>query len=98
EHPEEHAAREEIYENLMAGRISALEKLTVLVVEPMKEPYVKEIEPGLHSLQAEVGGDIATTYPLSDPVELVCNDEGKLIGLELNRGLRDEHGEIYDIM
>ena len=21
-----------------------------------------------------------------------------LIGLELNRGLRDEHGEIYDIM
>lgn len=166
EHPEEHAAREEIYENLMAGRISALdeklaalgqtqkdylpseiekfkdatgyeefldfdpavikaaledpdkshvdemlafaeqagrehaapEKLTVLVVEPMKEPYVKEIEPGLHSLQAEVGGDIATTYPLSDPVGLVCNDEGKLIGLELNRGLRDEHGEIYDIM
>ena len=29
---------------------------------------------------------------------LVCNDEGKLIGLELNRGLRDEHGEIYDVM
>ena len=77
---------------------AAPEKLTVLVVEPMKEPYVKEIEPGLHSLQAEVGGDIATTYPLSDPVGLVCNDEGKLIGLELNRGLRDEHGEIYDIM
>ena len=29
---------------------------------------------------------------------LVCNDEGKLIGLELNRGLRDENGEIYDIV
>ena len=77
---------------------TAPEKLTVLVVEPMKEPYVKEIVPGLHSLQAEVGGDIATAYPFSDPVGLVCNDEGKLIGLELNRGLRDEHGEIYDIM
>ena len=77
---------------------TAPEKLTVLVVEPMKEPYVKEIDPGLHSLQAEVGGDIATAYPFSDPVGLVCNDEGKLIGLELNRGLRDEHGEIYDIM
>ena len=74
------------------------EKMTVLVVEPMKEPYLKEIDPGLHSLQAEVGGDIAATYPFSDPVGLVCNDEGKLIGLELNRGLRDEHGEIYDIM
>ena len=77
---------------------TAPEKLTVLVVEPMKEPYVKEIDPGLHSLQAEVGGDIAASYPFSDPVGLVCNDEGKLIGLELNRGLRDEHGEIYDVM
>ena len=26
------------------------------------------------------------------------NDEGKLIGLDLNRGLRDENGEIYDIV
>ena len=174
EHPEEHAAKEEIYENLMAGRISALdeklaslgqtqedylpseiekfkdatgyeecldvdpqvireaienpdqshvdemlafaeqanreyeaelygqqaapEKLTVLVVEPMKEPYVKEIAPGLHALQAEVGGDIAASYPFDDPVGLVLNDEGKLIGLDLNRSLRDEHGEIYDIV
>ena len=43
--------------------------------------YLKEIDPDLHSLQAEVGGDIAATYPFSDPVGLVCNDEGKLIGL-----------------
>ena len=60
--------------------------------------YLKEIAPGLHSLQAEVGGDIAATYPFSDPVGLVCNDEGKLIGLELNRGLRDGEGNLYDIM
>ncbi len=77
---------------------TAPEKLTVLVVEPMKEPYVKEIDPGLHSLQAEVGGDIAASYPFDDPVGLVLNDEGKLIGLDLNRSLRDEHGEIYDIV
>ena len=77
---------------------TAPEKLTVLVVEPMKEPYVKEIDPGLHVLQAEVGGDIAASYPFDDPVGLVLNDEGKLIGLDLNRSLRDEHGEIYDIV
>lgn len=77
---------------------AAPKKITVLVVEPRKEPYVKEIDPGLHSLQAEVGGDIGATYPFSDPVALVCNDEGKLIGLDLNRGLRDENGELYDIM
>ena len=74
------------------------EKLTVLVVEPMKEPYVKRIGPGLHALQAEVGGDIAVSYPFDDPVGLVLNDEGKLIGLESNRSLRDDHGEIYDIV
>ncbi len=74
------------------------EKMTVLVVEPRKEPYLKEIDPGLHSLQAEVGGDIAASYPFNDPVGLVLNDEGKLIGLELNRGLRDEDGNLYDIM
>ena len=60
--------------------------------------YVKEIDPGLHALQAEVGGDIAASYPFDDPVGLVLNDEGKLIGLDLNRSLRDEHGEIYDIV
>ena len=64
----------------------------------MKEPYVKEIDPGLHALQAEVGGDIAASYPFDDPVGLVLNDEGKLIGLDLNRSLRDDHGEIYDIV
>ena len=85
-------------EMLSAAERAASEKMTVLVVEPMKEPYVKEINSDLHSLQAEVGGDIGTTYPYSDPVALVCNDEGKLIGLELNRGLRDENGEIYDIV
>ena len=77
---------------------TAPEKLTVLVVEPLKEPYVKEIDSGLHALQAEVGGDIAASYPFDDPVGLVLNDEGKLIGLDLNRSLRDEHGEIYDIV
>ena len=85
-------------EMLSAAEKVASEKMTVLVVEPMKEPYVKEIDPDLHSLQAEVGGDIGATYPYSDPVALVCNDEGKLIGLDLNRGLRDEDGEIYDIV
>ena len=74
------------------------EKMTVLVVEPRKEPYVKEIDHGLHSLQAEVGGSIGAAYPFPDPVALVCHDEGKLIGLELNRGLRDDSEELYDIM
>ncbi len=74
------------------------EKLTVLVVEPLKEPYKKEISTGLSSLQAEVGGYIQAVYPYEDAVALVCNEEGKLEGLPLNRALRDEDGDVYDIV
>ncbi len=43
-------------------------------------------------------GNIAAAYLFSDPVALVCNDEGKLISLDLNRTLRDVQGQIYDIV
>ena len=58
--------------------------IAVLIVEPGKEPYVKEIDSGLESLQHEVGGCIEAIYPYEDPVALVCNEEGKLEGLPLN--------------
>lgn len=74
------------------------ETLTVLVVEPDKKPYVKEILSGLASLQHEVGGNIEAVYPYEEPVALICNEEGKLDGLPLNRALRDDDGEIYDIV
>ena len=60
-------------------------KITVLVVEPLMEPYVKEIDSGLKSLQKEVGGYIQAVYPFEEPVAIICNEEGKLIGLEGNR-------------
>lgn len=74
------------------------EKMTVLVVEPLKEPYVKQIAPGYKSMQAEVDGAFQAIYPYDDPVALVCNDEGKLVGMDLNRGLRDDTGNLYDIV
>lgn len=74
------------------------EKITVLVVEPEKKPYVKEIDSGLESLQHEVGGYIEALYPFEDPVAIVCNEEGKLEGLPLNRCLRDDEGKPYDIV
>ena len=68
------------------------------MVEPMKKPYMKESGPDLHALQAEVGGNIATSYPFDDLMGQVLNDEGKLISLDLNRSLQDKYGEIYDIV
>ena len=34
----------------------------------------------------------------NEPVALVCNDEGKLLDLPANRGLRNKDGQIYDIV
>jgi len=73
-------------------------KITVLVVEPEKAPYIKEIDPGLKSLQQEVGGDIQAIYPFLEPAAIVCNESGKLDGLPLNRALRGEDGKAYDII
>ena len=72
------------------------EKMKVLVIEPLKKPYVKEIDSDLASLQHEVGGYIQAVYPWDEPCAIVCDDEAKLKGKELNRALRDENGEIYD--
>jgi len=74
------------------------EKITVLVVEPERTPYTKEIDSGLKSLQREVGGDIQAIYPFPELVAIVCNESGKLDGLPLNRALRDEDGKAYDII
>lgn len=66
--------------------------MKVLMVEPGKSPYETEIEGGLESLQAAVGGDIQATYPFDDLVGLICNDEGKLIGLPTGQMPGGENG------
>lgn len=71
---------------------------TVLVVEPGRAPYVKEIDSGLKSLQSEVGGWIEAIYPFEEEVALICNEEGKLCGLPLNRALMGDYGGVYDII
>ena len=77
---------------------SNTDTMTVLIVPPMQEPYTKEIGMGLKDLQREVGGNIQVLYPFAEEVGLICNEEGKNIGLDLNRALYDAGGEIYDIV
>ena len=72
--------------------------MKILLVEPGKEPALKEIDGSLKSMQEIVGGTIQAIYPFEESVALICNDEGKLLGLPLNLGLRDEEGRIYDIV
>ena len=73
--------------------------MKVLIVEPNRAPYPAEITDGLKGMQQIVGGLIDAVYPFAEPVALVCNDEGKLLGLPLNRALYDaETGKLYDIV
>ena len=72
--------------------------MKVLVIEPMEKPVVKEIASSLEAMQEIVDGYIQALFPFDEPVALVCNEEGKLHGLPLNRALRDDTGNVYDII
>ena len=72
--------------------------MRVIVVEPKKKPMVRDIDAGLESMQKIVGSPIEAVYPFDEPVALICNEEGKLLNLPLNRALRDEDGTVYDII
>ena len=72
--------------------------MQVVVVEPKKKPMVRDIDVGLESMQKIVGGPIEAVYPFDEPVALICNEEGKLLNLPLNRALRDDEGNVYDIV
>lgn len=73
--------------------------MKILVVEPLKPPAVREIEDTPFAMQAVVGGPIQAVYPFDAPVALICHEEGKLLGLPLNRAPYDpESGELYDII
>lgn len=67
--------------------------MKILFVEPGKEAQPAEIQGALKEMQAIVGGQIQALYPWADPVALICNDEGKLLRLPLNRMLED-----YDVI
>ena len=60
----------------------------VVYVEPGKPAYEKHIGSDLKDLQQAVAGDlIECVYAHRDGTLIVCNDEGKLMGLEGNRRL-----------
>ena len=71
--------------------------MRILVVEPQKPCHVQEIE-NLADMQQLVGGDIEAVYPFQELVAVVCNADGKLLGLPMNRPLLDKDYLPYDII
>ena len=72
--------------------------MKVIIVEPNEKARIAEIDNSLETLQSIVGGYIECIYPFDDNVGIICNEEGKLIGLDPNRALKDDEGNIYDII
>ena len=72
--------------------------MDVLLVRPNMYPQAVQVGCELEDLQKAVGGYIQAVYPFEEPVALVMDEEAKLTGKELNRALRDEDGDMYDII
>ena len=96
EYSEEHAQDSE---NREAAEIHEAEvEMTVLSVCPGKYPEMVKVGTELEDLQMEVGGMIEVVYPFDEEVGIICNEEGKINGMPLNRALRDDQGEVQDIL
>lgn len=63
--------------------------LKVLIKEPGREPFIKEIENKLESFQQIVGGYIEVVRILHNYF-LVCNEEGKIQQLPPNFSIGDD--------
>ncbi len=59
----------------------------VVVAKPGRKAEIREIPATYKALSELVGGHIELTEPVSDDTAVICNEEGKLLGLEPNRGL-----------
>lgn len=74
-------------------------KLEVLFIEPGKYPKTITINDTLEEMQTLVGGYIEEYSPFDDDISIVCNDEGKIRGMPLNRAIYNEKtGELMDIV
>ena len=79
----------------MADEQSAVEQMTVLVVEPGYAPYEKTIPHELHAMQEIVGGLITAIYPYEEMVAIVANDEGILLNMDFNRSVEGGYGGVF---
>lgn len=75
-----------------------LDTINVIYVEPGKNARSIEIKDELEEMQKLVGGLIEEYMPFEDDVALICNDEGKMLGMPLNRGITNDEGQLMDII
>lgn len=73
--------------------------ITVVLLEPGKVARKAEIDASLKGMQRVVGGSIEEFCPFEEEIGFICNEDGKIEGLPLNRAIREESDkEILDII
>lgn len=72
--------------------------MRILTINKNEEPKLIDIENTLEQFQKIVGGPIEVYMPFRDDVAIICNEEGKIKGLPLNRLIYDEQGHVLDII
>lgn len=70
--------------NATRGGKQMKEDLRILMVEPQKAPYEASVPHELTAMQQAVGGLIEVVRN-GDGTLIICNEEGKLLGMEGNR-------------
>ena len=79
------------------------EEITVVSLQPGKTAEIVRIPNNLAALQKFVGNGasdslIEAFYPWQEAVCVVCNEEGKLNGMQLNRAVYNDDGAMVDII
>ena len=75
-----------------------MDTINVRYVEPGKTARTIEMKDELSEMQKLVGGLIEEYMPFEDDVAIICNDEGKMNGMPLNRVITGEDGQLMDII
>lgn len=74
-----------------------VDQISVLLVEPNKDPRVVKINNTLEAMQHTVGGSIEVFSVFEDAL-IVCNEEGKFNGMQPNRAIYSNNGTLMDII
>ncbi len=65
-------------------------EITVVMLEPGKMARTATIDVSLESMQKAVGGLIEAYCPFEEEICFICNEEGKINGMPLNRAIYAE--------
>ncbi len=73
------------------------DKIKIIKCDVHKIATEKEIENSLDSLQREVKGYIEV-FTIAPDICLICNEEGKIRNMPINRSVRDENGKVIEVI